>query len=85
MARKFSKTVITRLQRPMGTDPFRLLLVPLRPPCGPNMSSNGGCHLRWFPRKFLILLKKIALVKKRQTPVQSLTKDERIAMAEREI
>jgi hypothetical protein len=30
-------------------------------------------------------IQKIALVKKRQTPVQSLTKDERIAMAEREI
>jgi hypothetical protein len=29
-------------------------------------------------------LRKIALTKKRQTPVQSLTKDERIAMAERE-
>ncbi len=29
-------------------------------------------------------IQKLALVKKRQTPVQSLTKDERIAMAERE-
>ncbi len=28
---------------------------------------------------------KLALVRKRQTPVQSLTKDERIAMTEREI
>jgi len=30
------------------------------------------------------LSSKIALIRKRQTPIQSLTKDERIAMAERE-
>jgi hypothetical protein len=34
-----------------------------------------------FHENFLL---KIALTKKRQTPVQSLTKDERIAMTERE-
>src|SRR5205085_12521195 len=51
-SQKFSKKAITRLQRPLGRNPFRVLLVSLRPPCGHNMSSNGGCHLEWFPREF---------------------------------
>ena len=49
-----SKKAITLLQRPLGRNPFRLLLVSLRPACGPNMSSNGGCHLKRFPRQRLL-------------------------------
>jgi hypothetical protein len=45
VARKFSKTVITRFQRPIDTNPFRLLLVSSRSPCELNMSSNSGYQL----------------------------------------
>ncbi len=49
MSQKFSKTVITRLQRPMERNSFSLFLVSRRSPCGLNMSSNDRLHFRWFP------------------------------------
>jgi hypothetical protein len=49
---KLSKKVITGYQRSMGTNVFKLYLAPLRSLCGPNMSSNGECHLGWFPREW---------------------------------
>jgi hypothetical protein len=45
---RYATMAIIQLQRPMGTNPFRLLLVSLRTLCGPNISSNGRCYLRWF-------------------------------------
>jgi hypothetical protein len=37
----------------MGTNSFRPLLVSLRPTCGSNTNSDGGCHLGWFPRQYV--------------------------------
>ena len=51
MGWKFSKTVITWFQRPMGTNSFRLLLVSPRSTCEHNMELNSVWQLEMFPRK----------------------------------
>jgi hypothetical protein len=51
MDRKFNKTVIIRLQRPMRTNLLKFLLVSPRPACRSNMSSNDGFELEQFSRE----------------------------------
>ena len=42
---------ITFDHRTMGTNPFRVLLVPLRPTCGQSMGPKSMGHFGYFPRK----------------------------------
>ncbi len=48
ISRKFSKMVITRLQRPLRTNLFMLSIIPTN---GPNMSLKAFNQLVGFPRK----------------------------------
>ena len=38
--------------RTVGTNPFRVLLVPLRPTCGQSMGPKSMGHFGYFPRQY---------------------------------
>ncbi len=52
ISRNISKMVITRLQRAIGRNTFRLLLVSPKSVYGHPMNPNGECHLEWFSRQW---------------------------------
>jgi len=52
--RKSTAMIISRLQQPMGTNPFRLWLLTLRSTCEQDMISKSRGHFGYFPRKWII-------------------------------